>query len=410
MNWWERLEEQPRRDRFAQHVIEALQAAGTTGTLHYDPDKFQVVLKPEGQTYDEVQMNLTNVYADYQAAPKDKRRAVIERFIRGTRDMVIPTALAQVRDHLVPRVRSRCYYSTLDLRFQLRDAPARPQVYRPLGEHLAVGLAVDQKDGIMEVFGDMLDEWGIGVEDAFALARENLRRMSPASLASLAPGLYYSPCCDNHDASRLVLDDLVRDCEVKGDYVAMVPNRDTLLVTGSDDEAGLGAMLQVAEGVLRDKPRPMSGSPVRLRRGVWEPYAPDEDYPHLRQYHVLRVQSLAHDYGEQKELLDQIHAKAEKDVFVATFSALQTKDTGALRSYCVWSEVTGALLPRVDQVFFIRLTEKGEGSVVANAGWEQVCAVVGSRMKQTDDYPPRFRVESFPSDEELQRLGKEEIE
>lgn len=43
MNWWERLEAQP-KDRFAQHIIEALCASGTTGKLDYDPDKFQIDL------------------------------------------------------------------------------------------------------------------------------------------------------------------------------------------------------------------------------------------------------------------------------------------------------------------------------------------------------------------------------
>lgn len=401
--------EQPKRDRFARRIMEALRAAGETGTLHYDPDKFQVVLDPEGPSHGKVQMNLTNIYDEYCTASRSGRRAVIERYVRAARQMEIPSGLGQVREHLVPRVRTRCYYSTLEARFQLQNAPPRPMLYRPLGEHLAVGLAVDQKDGIMEVFGDMLEEWGLGVEEAFALARDNLRRMSAGGLQSLAPGLYFSPWCDNHDASRLTLDDLVRDCEVKGDYVAVVPNRDTLLVTGADDEDGLQAMLHVTAGILRDKPRPMSGIPIRLRRGIWEPYAPDVFYPELGAYRLLRLQSQAQDYGEQKELLDQLHAKTEKDVFVASFSAIQNKETGALLSYCVWADGVSALLPQAEQVFFMRMAEDGEGSVAARGGWEQVCEVVGSRMKQTADYPPRFLVESFPTAEELQTIGMQDI-
>ena len=408
MKWWERLMEQPKRDRFAQRVMEALRAAGETGTLRYDPDKFQVVLDPEGSSSGQVQMNLSNLYAEYRGASRSGRRAVIERFIRAARQMEIPTGLAQVREHLVPRVRTRCYYSMLKARFEFQDAPPRPMVYRPLGEHLAVGLAVDQKDGIMEVFGDMLEEWGLGVEEAFGLARDNLRRMSAGGLRSLAPGLYFSPWCDNHDASRLVLDDLVRDCEVKGDYVAVVPNRDTLLVTGTDDADGLQAMLQVTEGVLRDKPRPMSGIPVRLRRGVWEPYAPDDFHPELGQYRFIRLQSQAQDYGEQKELLDQLHAKREKDVFVASYSVIQNKQTGALCSYCVWADGVDALLPRADRLFFMRMKEDGEGAIAANAGWEHVCEVIGDRMKATEDYPPRFLVESFPTEDELEKIGMDE--
>jgi hypothetical protein len=409
MNWWEKLEEKPKRDRFAQKVIQALRAAGAAGTIDYDADKFQIVLTHEGETVDQVQMNLSNVYADYLAAPKPKRWRVIERFIRGTREFEMPKGFEQVRDHLVVRVRSRCYYTLLKLRFGKDGSRQRPIVYQPLGEHLAVGLAVDQKDGLIEVFGDMLTAWGIGIDEAFALGKENLRRMSPPSLSSLSPGLYCSPRGDNHDASRLALDDLVRDCEVKGDYVAMVPNRDTLLITGADDPYNLGAILHIGEKILRDKPRPMSGVPVRLRNGVWEPFYPDEIYPELRQFRVLRVRNEAQDYNEQQELLEQYHSQSEKDLFVASYSVLQHKETGAIRSYTVWGDCVKSLLPRAEMVFFMHVNEQGGGGVVGNADWEHVCEVVGHRMQPTDDYPPRFLVESFPTEDELQRLGKQEI-
>jgi uncharacterized protein YtpQ (UPF0354 family) len=408
MKWWERLIEQPRRDRFAQRVIEALRESGETGPIRYDADKFQLVLNPDVKSYDRVEMNLTNIYAEYRAAARSRKRDVVQRYVRGTRGMEVPTGFAQVREHLVPRVRTRCYYANLPLHLQLRDAPPRPMVYRPLGEHLAVGLVVDQRDGIMEVFGDMLEEWGISVEEAFPLARDNLRRMSAGAFQSPVPGVYYSPWCDNHDASRLVLDDLVRDCEVKGDYVAMVPNRDTLLLTGSEDVAGLQAMLQVAEGVLRDKPRPMSGIPIRLRRGTWEPYAPDRFHPELEQYRYLRLQSQSQDYEGQKELLEELHDKTGEDVFVASFTMIQNNQTGALRSYCVWADGVRSLLPRTDQVLFMRMDEEANNSVLSRADWERVCEVVGGRMHQTEDYPPRFLIESFPTAEELQRLGMEE--
>jgi hypothetical protein len=153
----------------------------------------------------------------------------------------------------------------------------------------------------------------------------------------------------------------------------------------------------------------MSGVPVRLRRGVWESYAPDEFYPELMHYRFLRLQSQSQDYGEQKELMDQLHAKQGVDIFVASYSVIQNKESGALRSYCIWADGVDALMPRTDQVFFMRMREEGQGALVASASWDKVVEVVGERMEQTEHYPPRFRVESFPTEEELQQLGSEEI-
>ncbi len=409
MNWWEKLEEKSKRERFAQKVIQALRVAGIKGSIDYDAEKFQITLLRERESVDHMQMNLSNVYADYLAAPKPNRWRVIERFIRGTREFEMPKGFDEVRDHLVVRVRPRCYYTMLQLRFGKDRTQRRAVVHQPLGEHLAVGLAIDRKDGLIEVFSDMLTDWNLTVEEAFALGRVNLRRMSPSSLTALGPGLYCSPRGDNHDASRLALDDLVRDCEVKGDYVAMVPNRDTLLITGADDPYNLGAMLHVGEKMLRGKPRPMSGIPVRLRNGVWESFAPDEIYPELRQFRYLRVQSETQDYAEQKELLDASHARQEKNIFVATHSVLQHKETGEICSYTFWGDGLESLLPRAEIVFFMRANEEGPGGVLANAYWDRVCDVVGHRMKPTDDYPPRYFADTFPDEDELQRLGKQEI-
>ena len=54
----------------------------------------------------------------------------------------------------------------------------------------------------------------------------NQSEISQENFTCPAPGVWASPWRDNYDASRLVLLDLIRRHKVKGDYVAMVPNRD----------------------------------------------------------------------------------------------------------------------------------------------------------------------------------------
>ena len=59
---------------------------------------------------------------------------------------------------------------------------------------------------------------------------------------------------DGYDASRLLLSDLVRQFEVRGEMIAMVPNREDLLITGSEDEDGLRGMLSLAAEALFSGP------------------------------------------------------------------------------------------------------------------------------------------------------------
>ena len=56
---------------------------------------------------------------------------------------------------------------------------------------------------------------------------------------SPAPGVFASAKGDGYDASRLCLADAIRDCDVRGPYVAAAPNTNLLLMTGSEDAPGL---------------------------------------------------------------------------------------------------------------------------------------------------------------------------
>ena len=45
-----------------------------------------------------------------------------------------------------------------------------------------------------------------------------------------------------------------------------------------------------------------------------------------------------------------------------------------------------------------------EGGVAAFAKWERVVEICGSMMEEQDVYPPRFLVNEYPSEEQLQQL------
>jgi len=113
----------------------------------------------------------------------------------------------------------------------------------------------------------------------------------------------------------------------------MVPNRDTLVLTGSDDEAGLTLMGQIAEDSFQ-KPRPISTIALRLVGDEWEPWLPPVDSPAFAKLHELRLRTLGMEYNDQKELLDQIHTQAGQEVFVASFSAVKHQESGRCQQLC----------------------------------------------------------------------------
>ena len=129
---------------------------------------------------------------------------------------------------------------------------------------------------------------------------------------------------------------------------------------------------------------------------------PDAGHPLFDEFRLLRMRSWGQDYAEQKELLDALHAKTGRDVFVSAFSVMQRKDTGRHISYCVWPKGADSLLPRTERIIL-----GGVGQEPIMAPWERVVEAAGNLMTPMDMYPERYRVEGFPSAEQLEAMSDE---
>jgi hypothetical protein len=335
---------------------------------------------------------------------------VLRRFVRtwfSCRTKEVPNDFDDARPDLLPCVRPRSLFELTPLRLRAETDAAADWPYRVLAGHLGVGVAYDRPEMMTQVLGKTLDGWGVTFEEALTAACDNLRDISGQDFESPAPGVWRSPWRDNHDASRLTLPDLLSRFEVRGDLVAAVPNRDVLILTGSEDEAGLGYLCALVEEQM-EKPRPLSAVPVRLDGTTWLPFLPDPDSPLYGRFRLLQVRSAMQDHDEQAECLNALHERTGEDVFVAGYKAVRRD--GQVVSWCVWSEGVDTLLPRTDEVFFFRPSEEGEGEgqVVARGRWARVREIAGGLMEPCGLYPERFRVRSFPSEEQLAAIGGSE--
>ncbi|MEI8375690.1 MAG: hypothetical protein WCJ35_22945 [Planctomycetota bacterium] len=116
----------------------------------------------------------------------------------------------------------------------------------------------------------------------------------------------------------------------------------------------------------------------------------------------MKKPSVGQNYSEQKELLDKLHEQTGEDLFVASFSAMEHKNTGYLRSYCVWTKNTISLLPVAE-----RIVLGGPDQAPVMAPWEKVVEIAGDLMVPMGVYPERYRVDGFPSADQLAAMGNE---
>jgi uncharacterized protein YtpQ (UPF0354 family) len=393
----------PTRDEFARLIADALHKAGEKAELRYDATEFRLLTEGESPHI----FNLINAYNEYCATPADNRANVFRNFIRtwfAHQHKEAPESFDDVHPDLLPTVRSRSYYERAKLQMKLDGMPDADWPYLVLAEHFAIGLVYDLPESMMMIQQHHLTDWGVTFEDALEAACKNLAEISQHQFETPAPGVWVSPWRDNHDTARLLLAGLIEHHEVQGAPVAVIPNRDTLILTGSEDEAGLARMAALAEKA-REHPRPISCIPLRLEDDHWVPFMPEQDHPQFAAFKMLWIQSLGMDYEDQAEGLKALYEKTGEDIFVATFSAVKMKETGQVVSYCVWSQGVDSLLPRTDQIFFFRPSGAENGDIVATPTWEQVQEAAGSLLEKTDMYPERYRVKSFPTEQQLAALG-----
>jgi hypothetical protein len=298
---------------------------------------------------------------------------------------------------LLPFLRSRSALARQRLLDQIMGTPTTDAApIRAIGSDLAVDLFADQMGSDIVIEPQQLRDHNLEPARAFELAMANLLDRSTADFTTLGPGVFISDSNDGHASSRLLLPQRISALPVKGDPVAMVPVRSMLLVTGADDKNGLLTIAAAAAEALSLSKDPLSAQPLRLSHGEWIDFTSDAvEYASL--HDLMRGQHLR-EYAEQKELLDQLHAQQDDDIFVANYAPMQDRRTGRAFGMTFWADGMSSLLPRADVVAFKTADE------VILVPWDAALPIVGHRMTQTEHYPIRFRVDSFPSVDSLDRL------
>ena len=371
---------------FANLLMDRIHQAGEKGNIVYEPEEFRLRGEDKG-----FMMLLTNAYQEYCAAPLADRGRVIRHYVRnwfGTAKEM-PEDFNDVKPDLLPVVRSRAYFELNGL-----DWP-----HEVLGEHFGIGLVYDLPESMRSISQGSLDAWGVTFYEALEAAMENLLSMEAKFIGpESGEGAYLSATGDNYDASRLLIKDAIRRFQVKGDPIAMIPNRENLIVVGSEDVEGLAGMAELAAKAINE-PRAISGIALRLNGEDWVPWLPDVLHPSYKEFHRLQIQTFAQDYAQQKEMLDKLHEKNGEKVFVANFSAIKRAD-GKLFSYATWTVTENSLLPKTDTLVLGRI-----GSEPQMVEWEKAVGIAGDLMEPLDIYPPRYRVRGFPSEEQLKAMG-----
>jgi hypothetical protein len=411
MSWLDPFRGNLSEEDFAVLLIERLQRAGDVRRARFDAGHFRIYFEQPGR--DAGYANLRNLYEEYLTHPWRDR----ERFFQfATRSLLashkpLPDEFADAHSDLFLSVRSRSYFSLMELSTWVESNSTFSCLYQPLAEDLGISLVYDLPEVMVMLQASHLEAWGVTFYEAFERGLANLAEID-ATFTTVDDRTYVSATGDHYDISRMLLPELIRELDVLGDPVVLLPNRDRLLVTGSDDRQGLETASLLAQQLVK-QPRSLTGLAFRLCSDEWSCWLPDEDHPAYARLKALGLLSRQQDYLEQRPLLQRWLAKRQPGVSVAEFRLHGAGAKQPPTSFCVWREGESLLLPEADRVCFLRHDQTLDHPLVEgiNVGWDRVQDVLGPMLvEEASIYPTRYRVHRFPTAAQLTQLQRAEAD
>lgn len=162
---------------------------------------------------------------------------------------------------------------------QLESTKPEPKIaFEPISEWFARCLVLDFPEYVSMVLPGNLKTWDISFDELYEIGLARLRGHTTPKFEK-QPDLYVGRWHDDCDNSRILIPELFAPLDLEGDPVVCLPNRNSLLVTGSENQDGIRAMLKHAEDIVRSKSCPMNPAPFILKNGEVADFSVSEHSP-----------------------------------------------------------------------------------------------------------------------------------
>jgi hypothetical protein len=376
-------------DALASMLITAAKNAGYTDSLEYDPATSTIQQGLSGRTY------IGNFYNDYLQAKGPHRDLVFSNFLAILNRKTDPVSLEEAKSKVVAAVRERALFSLTSLHWEIEGGRNEPIVaFEPVSDWFARCMVLDFPGYVALVMENDLKRW-----ELFEIGLARLHQCTVPKFQQ-ENGFFRGTWGDDYDSSRLLLPGVFGDLPLDGDPVVCIPNRNLLLVTGSNDHQSISAMLQAAEEIIRTKSRPMNPGPLILKDGSIHDFAVPVNSPIFNNIgRASRLAPLMY-YQQQQATLGKLYEQNGKDHFIADYKLNQWQN-GKYASFGVWSNTVRTLLPKTDLIAFFDPQLPEPQRSLGLAKWDDVVNVAGDLMLDTQMFPPRYYVSKFPTNDQL---------
>jgi hypothetical protein len=398
MGFFDFFRRKPTPEKFAAIFMDFARKQGFTQKMHYVAEEFQIRVEGEGNHV----LNLHNAWHDYCRAGRSSRQQLLIKYTASLNVPQMPQRFDDAKANLMPTVRGRGQIEYLRLMTQI-EGSEHPfeDLSQAFSDDAVLMLAYDTEHSIATLMSTQLKDWGVDTAAAMTAALANLRDRTVDQFVDLGEGVVMGEWNDAYDTSRILLPDLAYRAGVGSDPVMMIPTRGCFMLTAGSNIAGQIRMIVAAHESIEHDGRFVSSAMYCIQGGKIQAYQP-QDGAVVQMLGDLQHRCLASDYRSQQELLEKLHEVKKQDIFVATYQLLENKADHSLTSCCTWVKGVDSLLPKTDWVALVTPDDSGgDAAVTKMLAWADVMSIGAELMQAVEGYPLRYRVQAFPSVQQL---------
>ena len=218
-------------DDFAKLVITEAKEAGIAESLEYDPKNF-VLKRGNQRTY------LVNVFNDYCQANDEHKKRILGNTLALLRQKKQDITFEDAKSKVVAAVREQALFSFATLWWELQGGKTEPKTAsEAISAWFTRCLVLDFPEYVSMVSPENLKTWGISFYELYEIGLARLRDCTIPKFEK-QQGFYIGGWHDDYDNSRILIPEVFVPLHLDGDPVVCLPNRNSLLVTGSENHDG----------------------------------------------------------------------------------------------------------------------------------------------------------------------------
>jgi uncharacterized protein YtpQ (UPF0354 family) len=212
-------------------------------------------------------LSVDNAYIAYQSDP-DSLQQIMASYITSLRSAFSQADTASA-GNIIPVIKPHSY---LNMTTYEGGPKVNPGVYEIYNNELIILYAMDLPNNVRGLSESDLTDLGITRESLHVTGINNLVNMLTEIQVKGGNGLFMVMAGGTYESSLILHLDLIHkdNFKVHGDIIIAIPNRDVLLITGSNDTQNVAKVATIANQMYSENNYPISPFLFKLIDNKWQ--------------------------------------------------------------------------------------------------------------------------------------------